>query len=150
MVDLHPTTCNLCGGPVVFTSNAAIYGKEYGSGKCYLCQNCGAYTGTHKPRPTEAMGLLADAPMRGGKMACHGLFDALWRGKPKARKKRQDLYLWLAGKMGVPVEECHFGHFDIHQLRKAYGILMEVEGAEMKYDNKGRVYFAKKDGDTNG
>ena len=147
MIDLHPTICNLCGGPVVFTSNAAIYGQKYGSGKCYLCQSCGAYTGTHKPRPTEAMGLLADEPMRKGKMMCHALFDALWRGKPKARKKRQDLYLWLAGKMGVPFEECHFGYFDIHQLRKAYSLLAEVDGAEMKYDNNGRIYFVMKDGD---
>ena len=141
MIALHPKTCNICGGPVVFTSNAAIYGKEYGSGKCYLCQSCGAYTGTHKPRPTEALGLLADEPMRKGKMACHDLFDAMWRGKPKAQKKRKDLYLWLAGKMSIPVEECHFGHFDILQLREAYRILMEASRADMRYDNNGRIYF---------
>lgn len=141
MIDLHPKTCNICGGPVVFTSNAAIYGKEYGSGKCYLCRSCGAYTGTHKPRPMEALGLLADEPMRKGKMACHDLFDAMWRGKPKAKKKRQDLYLWLAGKMCIPVEDCHFGHFDILQLRRAYRILMAASRADMRYDNNGRIYF---------
>lgn len=141
MIDLHPTTCNICGGPVVFTSNAAVYGKEYGSGKCYLCQSCGAYTGTHKPRPTEALGLLADEPMRKGKMACHDLFDAMWRGKPKAQKKRRDLYLWLAGKMRLPVEDCHFGHFDILQLREAYRILGGASREIMRYDNNGRIYF---------
>ena len=141
MIDLHPTRCNICGGHVVFTSNAAIYGKEYGSGKCYLCQSCGAYTGTHRPRPKEALGLLADESMRKGKVLCHDLFDAMWKGKPKARKKRKDLYAWLADRMGIPVEECHFGYFDIHQLRRAYLILKTVRGQEMMYDNKGRVYF---------
>lgn len=63
-MDLHPTVCNLCGGSVVYTSNAEIYGREYGSGKCYLCTQCGAYVGTHKPRPQEALGLLADERMR--------------------------------------------------------------------------------------
>ena len=148
VIDLHPTTCNLCGGIVIFTSNAAIYGKEYGSGKCYLCRNCGAYTGTHKPRPSEALGLLADAPMRKGKIVCHDLFDAMWRGKPKAQKKRKDLYWWLSEKMGVPFEECHFGYFDIHQLRKAYKILVDISCAEMRYDNNGRIHFVGK-GDKN-
>ncbi len=150
MIDLHPTTCNICGGRVVFTSNTAIYGKEYGSGKCYLCRNCGAYTGTHKPRPAEALGLLADEPMRRGKVACHSVFDPLWMGKPKARKKRKDLYLWLADKMGISFEECHFGYFDILQLRQAYSILIKTNGKEMKYDNNGRIYFAEKGGDGNG
>ena len=89
VIDLHPTTCNLCGGPVIYTSNAAIYGKEYGSGKCYLCLDCGAYTGTHKPRPREALGLFADESMRKGKMACHAIFDKMWLGKPtKTRVQR--------------------------------------------------------------
>lgn len=141
MIDLHPTRCNICSGNVVYTSNAVIYGKEYGSGKCYICQSCGAYTGTHRPRPKEALGLLADEPMRKGKVYCHDLFDAMWKGKPKAQKKRKDLYKWLADQMGIPVEDCHFGHFDIQQLRQAYMILMSVRNKVMRYDNVGNLYF---------
>lgn len=40
-----PTICRYCGSPVVFTSNAEIYGREYGDGKCYLCRNCKAFVG---------------------------------------------------------------------------------------------------------
>lgn len=29
----RPKVCRYCGSPVVFTSNAEIYGKEYGNGK---------------------------------------------------------------------------------------------------------------------
>lgn len=147
-MDKHPTRCNICGGPVVYCSNAQIYGREYGSGYCYLCKQCGAYVGTHKPRPKEALGLLADSNMRKGKMMCHDIFDRFWRGEPKAHKKRNDLYRWLANKMGISVEDCHFGYFDIHQLRKAYRILLEIQGLEMRYDNCGNVYFeeVKSDG----
>ena len=124
MINTQPEICNICGGKVIYTSNAAIYhGRQYGSGYCYLCLSCGAYVGTHAPRPREALGLLADEPMRKGKMLCHTLFDSMWRGKKNARHKRSRAYCWLAGEMGIPVEDCHFGYFDIHQLRKAYLIL---------------------------
>lgn len=55
-INLYPEVCNLCGGKVIYTDNKNIYhGKSYGSGKCYICTNCGAYVGTHKPRPKEAI-----------------------------------------------------------------------------------------------
>lgn len=139
MIDKYPTTCNLCGGKVIYTSNAQIYGKEYGSGKCYLCTSCGAYVGTHRPRPREALGLLADARMRAGKQMCHAIFDSKWKGKPKAHKKRQDLYRWLAQRMDIPIDDCHFGYFDLTQLRKAYKILLEIKEQELKYDNNGNI-----------
>lgn len=129
-VDLHPTKCNLCGGKVIFTSNAMIYGKDYGSGKCYLCTSCGAYVGTHKPRPDEAMGILADAEMREMKRKCHDKFDRLWRFE-STRKKRHMLrnmaYSTLAKKMNIPVEQCHFGYFDMDQLEVAYLKVLEME-----------------------
>ena len=84
---------------------------------------------------------MADEKMRKGKVMCHDLFDVRWRGKPKAQKKRRDLYSWLADKMELSVDDCHFGHFDIHQLRQAYKILCSIREKEMKYDNYGNIYF---------
>ena len=141
-INLYPTKCNLCGGPVIYTSNAVIYhGKTYGSGKCYLCKNCGAYVGTHAPRPKEALGLLADSNMRKGKILCHEIFDSFWKGKNKAHKKREDLYKWLAEQMQIPIEECHFGWFSLEELRSAYSILVTIKDKSMQYDNNGRIYF---------
>ena len=71
----HPTVCNICGGKVSYVSNARVYGSRYGSGWCYLCESCGAYVGTHGPRPREALGILADKRMRRLKMECHELFE---------------------------------------------------------------------------
>lgn len=98
-----------------------IYGREYGSGKCYLCTNCGAYVGTHKPRPKEALGLLANKEMREMKVKCHSLFDERW--KSKKHKSRRKAYEQLANQLKIPVSECHFGYFDMDMLNKAYEIL---------------------------
>ena len=117
-----PTVCNLCGGPVEFISNDKIYGRRYGSGFAYRCAHCGAYTGTHRPRPKEALGLLADAEMRRLKVECHALFDARWANK--AERSRQ--YKWLADRMGIPASDCHFGWFKKEQLLKAREILIET------------------------
>ncbi len=142
MINLYPQKCNLCGGPVIYTNNAAVYGRKYGSGRCYLCQNCGARVGTHRRWPRQALGVLADARMRKGKVMCHGLFDKLWKGKRKASKKRADLYGWLAEQMEIDIEDCHFGYFDLSQLRQAYKILLAVQDKPMLYDERGQLYFA--------
>lgn len=63
------------------------------------------------------------------------------RENPKRTKKRKDLYSWLAHEMHLPVEDCHFGHFDIFQLRKAYVILKGIQDKNMIYDNCGNIYF---------
>lgn len=124
MINTQPEVCNLCGGKVIYTSNARVYhGREYGSGYCYLCLACGAYVGTHKPHPKEALGLLADERMRKGKIMCHALFDAMWKGKKHEKRERDALYRWLAEEMAIPVEDYHFGYFNIEQLRQAYRIL---------------------------
>lgn len=128
MIDLNPKKCNLCGGKVIYTSNSRIYGSEYGSGKCYFCTNCGAYVGTHKPRPREALGILGNVEMRDMKMKCHELFDPKWKNEPTSRKRhiaRQKAYRQLAEKLNIPYNECHFGYFDMDMLNKAYGILKE-------------------------
>lgn len=126
--NLQPTVCNICGASVIFVSNSKIYGREYGSGKCYLCTNphCRAYVGTHEPRPQEALGLLATAEMRDMKKKVHELFDERWKHESnpgKRRIKRSESYKWLAKQMEIPVEECHFGYFDMEKLETAYRIL---------------------------
>ena len=142
MMNLYPTKCNLCGGKVIYTTNAKVYhGKTYGSGYCYLCTGCDAYVGTHEPRPKEALGLLANEQMRKAKMACHDIFDSKWKGKTRARKKRNEMYAWLADKLGIDISDCHFGYFDLEMLKKAYFILLEIEHKQIGYDKHGKMIF---------
>ena len=118
-INTHPTKCNLCGGEVVYMSNANIYGRQYGSGFCYYCTSCHAFVGTHKPRPDEAMGLLADSEMRDLKVKCHEFFDKFW----KTREERSEAYSRLAEAMRIPIKLCHFGFFNKKNLNKAIEIL---------------------------
>lgn len=128
MIDLQPTKCNLCGGKVIYISNSRIYGKEYGSGKCYFCTQCGAYVSTHKPRPQEAMGILANKEMRDMKNKCHELFDQKWKNKPTLKQRktaRKKAYQELADSLHISVDDCHFGYFDFDMLNKVYELLLD-------------------------
>lgn len=126
MIDLHPTKCNICGGQVEYTETAKVYGRKnlryQTSGYCYHCLNCGAIVGTHKARPDEAMGLLADKEMAKMRQKSHDLFDKLW----KTCDERTAMYHKLADELDIPFEECHFGYFDKEQLRKIYSILVKL------------------------
>lgn len=133
-MNLFPTECNICSGKVIYTSNSKIYGREYGSGKMYYCTECGAYVGTHEPRPKEALGLLANKEMRDMKIKCHDLFDRKWKNEPTSRKRhiaRKKAYKELSERLQIPIEECHFGYFDMDMLNRAFEILeSEVSGNE--------------------
>ena len=133
-IPLKPTVCNLCGGKVSLIDNSLIYGKSFGSGKCYRCDNCGAYVGTHKPWPDIALGILSNDSMRNGRKYCHAVFDALWQNETKNRaQKRQALYDWLTEQMGLPRNMGHFGYFNLQQLQQAYQILKVVDGKKPLY-----------------
>ena len=126
MIELHPKKCNICGGDVVYTEVAKVYGKRnlkyQTSGYCYHCTCCGAVVGTHKARPDEAMGLLADKEMAQLRQKCHDMFDKLW----KTREERTAMYHKLADELGIPFEECHFAYFTKDQLQKIDTILVKL------------------------
>ena len=118
----YPQKCPFCNSPVVYTSNAEIYGKEYGNGKCYICKKCKAYTGVHN-NTNIALGILANKEMRNLKIQCHTIFDKLWKNS----KERNELYYKLSNLMNIEREHCHFGHFDLQELRQALNILKSGE-----------------------
>ncbi len=134
-INLQPNICNLCFGKVIYTSNSLIYGREYGIGKCYYCVECKSYVGTHRPRPKEALGLLANEQMRNRKKICHNLFDKHWNG----RNQRNGLYKWLANELEIDGDMCHFGYFDIDMLLKAYKVLKNYENKKPFFSKKGNV-----------
>lgn len=127
-IDLHPTVCNLCGGKTILTSNSIIYGKQYGSGKCYYCTKCGAFVGTHVPRPTIALGILSDENMRKMRKKCHHLFDSFWH----TSKERNQCYQRLAMALDIDITFCHFGYFDQEQLEKAYQVMLAWKSKKEK------------------
>lgn len=115
-----PKTCIYCGANVIFTSNAAIYGHEYGNGKCYKCTACDSYVGVHTGTKIP-LGRLADKELRGLKKQCHDLFDLAWRRNK--RMSREKAYGRLAKKLGISENECHFGWFGKEELQKCVEIM---------------------------
>lgn len=105
-----PTKCRYCGNPVVYTSNAEIYGKEYGNGKIYLCRKCRAYVGTH-PHSNKPLGTLADAELREYRKEAHFWFDKIWK-EPTKIMTRWKAYDWLAKQLGLPKSKTHIGMFE--------------------------------------
>ena len=124
-IELCPKVCNICGGEVEYVEKTSIYGPvlkyKTGSSYCYHCTKCGAVVGTHKEKPLEAMGLLADKEMRDWRQKAHSMFDKFW----KTQEQRTACYQRLADEMGIPFEDCHFAYFTTKQLEQAYTILVK-------------------------
>ncbi|MNO23023.1 hypothetical protein D3C76_128150 [compost metagenome] len=117
-----PVSCPYCGGSVIYTSNATIYGREYGNGRCYKCTSCDAYVGVHN-RTRIPLGRLANRELRELKKECHALFDPVW--KLNKNIKREHAYGRLANVLDIPSNECHFGWFDKDLLIRALEILQQ-------------------------
>lgn len=118
-----PVKCDYCGADVIYTSNAEIYGREYGNGRCYKCTGCDAYVGVHTGTNIP-LGRLADKELRSLKKKCHALFDPVWKSGCITRNKA---YARLAKHLKIPVSDCHFGWFDKETLHKAIAI-MKITG----------------------
>lgn len=126
-----PTICRYCGSPVVYTSNAEIYGREYGTGRCYLCRNCGAFVGVH-PGTDIPLGTLANEELREYRKEAHFWFDRIWKS-PTRITTRHKAYGWLALKMELPPEKTHIGMFEKEQCIRV------VELVKQRFKERGEM-----------
>lgn len=118
-----PTICRYCGSPVVFTSNAEIYGREYGTGKCYLCRNCRAFVGVH-PGTNIPLGTLANNELREWRKQAHYWFDQIWKN-PTRITTRYKAYEWLSNELGLPRAKTHIGMFEKEECKKTIMLSQE-------------------------
>lgn len=119
-----PEVCPHCGGKVEVVGNAEIYGgKPMGEWPwAYLCRDCGAYVGMHPYTPIP-LGTLATEALRRARVQAKQPFET-WRTTRNI--DRTQAYATLAGKMGIPVEECHFGWFDQARCDQAKTIAVSL------------------------
>lgn len=103
--------CDYCGNPAELVTGEAIYPhrRDLHAKHFYRCEPCGAYVGCHSGT-TKALGRLANAELRAAKMAAHAAFDPKWRA---GNMKRKQAYAWLADKLGMEINKCHIGMFDV-------------------------------------
>lgn len=116
-----PKICRYCGNEVVFTSNAEIYGREYGNGKCYLCRRCRAFVGAHTGTIIP-LGTLANDELRNARKQAHNEFDKLWKG-PTRRMTRYNAYRWLSKEMNLKRKDTHIALFEVEQCQKVVELL---------------------------
>lgn len=117
-----PTNCRYCAGNVELINNSKIYGREFGEWPyAYRCDDCGAYVGLH-PSTDIPLGTLATAQLRKDRNLSKDMFHKV---RERRGFTRSLAYEWLAGKMGIPVGQCHFGWFDQDECALAMGHCVE-------------------------
>lgn len=103
-----PKICK-CGGEVKIAGHKEVYGRDYSDWPwMYRCDKCDSYVGMH-PFTNIPLGTLADKETRTARNECKQSFNEIWQD---GHMSRSDAYKWLAKKMGIKQEECHFGWFD--------------------------------------
>jgi len=154
-IDAHPArasvppVCPYCNTNAVLldptpaeAGDLAAYPYKKYYGPLWVCSHyptCNAYVGCH-PGTTMALGRLADKELRLLKSQVHAVFDPLWMYEHAIRKRRyrrrgnmkniirNKWYEWLAGKLGIPVEQCHIGMFDNDTCQRAIEICKNHRG----------------------
>lgn len=112
--------CPYCQNKAMLVKGGTIYPhrKDLHEKYFYLCRKDKAYVGCH-PGTTEPLGRLADAELRKVRSAAHAAFDPLWHNRAM---KRKECYAYLAEHLGIRVELCHIGDFDVPTCRRVIAI----------------------------
>lgn len=117
--------CQYCNKPAELTTGETLYPSraEFKSRKFWACMACEAWVGVHPNTiDFQPMGTLANSDLRKARQRAHEAFDPVWRGPTKKLIPKQDFkrmrtkgYTWLAEKMGIDIDKCHIGIFDLAQ-----------------------------------
>jgi hypothetical protein len=112
--------CPYCQTEAKLVNGKTLFGKdELKNSFFWRCRPCKATVGCH-PGTKNPMGRLANAVLRKLRNQAHAMIDPKW--KQDGAKKRTRVYAWLAGQLGIPVKECHIGHFDEDMCRRVIEI----------------------------
>ncbi len=134
--------CDYCGRPALLVTGAAIYRRrpDLLHLRFWQCPPCDAYVGCHKAGAwtvtakgervtsdgTLPLGRLANGELRAAKQAAHAAFDPLWMSE---RMTRREAYAWLAGVLGVSVDNCHIGMFDVDGCHAVVAAVAQLKAA---------------------
>ncbi len=122
--------CPYCGNVASLVTGEAIYPHhpDLHSQRFWQCSPCHAYVGCHKPNKrlgfdgTQPLGRLANPELRKAKVNAHAAFDSLWRNGSMDRNRA---YAWLAGELGIGVEDCHIGEFDVDTCKRVVALVIQ-------------------------
>lgn len=134
-----------CKAPLVSGLEVYPHRRDLWPKRFYLCKPCDAWVGCHPPSTAEGggqgdgtvpMGRLANAELRLAKQAAHAAFDPLWTGAKTGRgKARRAAYKLLAERLGIHVNDCHIGMFDVAQCARVVEVCLLLR-KEPRHDHR--------------
>lgn len=117
--------CPYCGSKAVLTNLSDLFPNKgfinegvWRTSRMYVCSRypkCDARVGCH-PNTEKPLGFLANAKLRNARRKAHTAFDPIWKNKVMPRYNAYD---WLSKRMGVHIDDCHFGNFDLDDCHRA-------------------------------
>lgn len=121
-----PEQCPNCGEAVFLVNHSEIYGREYSDWpyvyRCIDHKGCDSYVGLH-PNTDLPLGTLADRPTREARKKYKAFFLGWQRLNGWSRNQA---YAWLAQRMGISTEQCHWSLFGVAQAELAGSICEEA------------------------
>lgn len=114
-IDTERVVICYCGARAHLYSNSFIYGREFGGGKVWVCEDYPACDGRIGAHPdNRPLGIMCDEETRLLRRKIHSIIDPIWIDKKGAerKKKRGSVYGWLQRITGLTGDDCHVGHFD--------------------------------------
>lgn len=109
-IECSGTEAQPVGGDVIYPHRPDLKALRF-----WRCP-CGAYVGVHEGT-WKPKGYPAGPATHRARIAAHAAFDPLWRRKmakegctPKVARGAG--YWWLAGELGIEVQDCHIGMMD--------------------------------------
>lgn len=133
---LSGKVCPYCGRATELVDSEVIYGKSYGM--IYLCRPCDAYVGVNKVTGLS-LGRLANKELRKAKIEAHKWFDQIARTSLVNKvyneyipgvSNRNKAYMWLSRELGIPLDRCHIGMFDVEDCELVDGVVVCKECIE--------------------
>lgn len=112
-IDPDDLQCPACGAGAELVPSAEIYGRTYGGPRWRCANGCDAHVGCH-PDTEAPLGTLATPAIREARQQAHRLLDRLWHSAGARRR----VYAALADHLGVELEDCHIGMFDVEQCQQ--------------------------------
>lgn len=126
--------CPYCSKPAELKDGHYLYGgrlPHLAHKLAWVCIPCDAWVGCHDGTKTP-LGTLANSELRRARSAAHAVFDPLWQAKitrdgcSKAVARKAG-YVWLAEKLGIPVDHCHIGMMDVTSCRRVVEICKAIK-----------------------
>lgn len=120
---MSEVTCPYCQRPALRMTGSDLHPSrsDLTNNHYWVCRNCDAWVGCHKPG-WEPLGRLANAELRRAKQEAHAAFDPIWKNAMSHHgwtmsKARNLAYTWLTDEMNIERSQAHIGEFDLDQCK---------------------------------